>query len=187
MSNPSQRSSRFAAIKKEVFSKPYAPVKKEMIEVDELLQQSKEHLHKSEPVENSESEDDVDIRHLSGKPFFDVVLAQSHVYPSCQLHLPVKIVKELPKATVPVVLSHGGKNWNMSYVGTCPGQRFDTRWKKFVIDNHLQEGDALVFELMECSKTKIKFKVHILRGDLPHELQMAIDSSGSVDNPITIE
>ncbi|KAL6124654.1 hypothetical protein ACLB2K_077166 [Fragaria x ananassa] len=49
--------------------------------------------------------------------------------------------------------------------------RVDSRsWKAFVDDNNLKVGDGCVFELMECSGTKLMFRVQILRGDIPAEL-----------------
>ncbi|KAL0425536.1 UNVERIFIED_CONTAM: B3 domain-containing protein [Sesamum radiatum] len=140
------------------------------------------------PVElgSAESEED-DIPYLTGKPFFDVVLAKSHVNPTYHFQLPVRIVRELPRTTIPVVLRYNRENWNLDYIGNCTNPRFDPKWRKFVVDNNLEIGDACVFELMEHSATNIKFKVHILRGELPPELQAAINSRGTVENPIELD
>ncbi|KAL2234248.1 UNVERIFIED_CONTAM: B3 domain-containing protein [Sesamum indicum] len=136
-------------------------------------------------LEAAKSEED-DIPYLTGKPFFDVVLAKSHVNPSYHFQLPVRIARELPRTTIPVVLRYNRKNWNLDYIGNCANPRFDPKWRKFVVDNNLEIGDACVFELMEHSTT-IKFRVHILRGDLPPELQVAINSRGTLENPIELD
>ncbi|KAL0379948.1 UNVERIFIED_CONTAM: B3 domain-containing protein [Sesamum angustifolium] len=117
---------------------------------------------------SAESDED-DIPYLTGKPFFDVVLAKSHVNPTYHF------------------FSDTIANWNLDYIGNCTNPRFDPKWRKFVIDNNLEIGDACVFELMEHSATNIKFKVHILRGELPPELQAAINSRGTVENPIELD
>ena len=59
-------------------------------------------------------------------------------------------------------------------------------WKEFVDDNNLKVGDGCVFELMECSSTKLVFKAQILRGDIPAEL---LDKYSGEDgeNPILID
>lgn len=93
--------------------------------------------------------------------------------------MPARMVQLLPRATIPVVLRHGGKNWNLSYKGDFKTPKFDPRWKTFVTENHLKVGDACVFELMDKSRTKLRFKVHILRLDnLPNELLELIESHG---------
>lgn len=99
------------------------------------------------------------------------------------------MVPLLPHATVPVVLRHGGKNWNLSYIGDARNPRFDSKcWRTFVAENHLKFGDACVFELMETSRTSLTFKVHILRNHLPPELLAVIDSRGKTpETPIELD
>ncbi|KAL3832889.1 hypothetical protein ACJIZ3_007625 [Penstemon smallii] len=192
------------AAKTEVFSGSYAPVNEEHsgVEYSSFLSAQNEPISlpckeqgpqqsKTQVVQSSEptESDDDEIYYLSEKyPFFDVVLTKTQVNPTCQLHLPVKIVHELPRAKVPVVLRHGGKNWNSTYIGDSTSQRFEhSTWRNFVVDNGLKEGDALVFELKECSNTNIKFKVHILKCDLPPELLAKFKPRGTLDNPIPVD
>lgn len=52
-----------------------------------------------------------------------------------------------------------------------------------MIDNHLKEGDACVFELTECNKTLVKIRVQILKGDFPSQLLNNVDG-GTPDKPI---
>ncbi|KAL2478450.1 B3 domain-containing protein [Forsythia ovata] len=135
----------------------------------------------------AEMEED-NIHYLSGKPFFHLVLSKSHVNRPFQFRTPVKFIPLLPSARVPVILRHGGKNWNMSYIGNCGFPRFDSNWKTFVLENDLKIGDACVFELMECSSTNLRFKVHVLRGDLPPELLAKVNSRGKTqDAPIVLD
>ncbi|KAI3448970.1 hypothetical protein Pfo_005635 [Paulownia fortunei] len=165
MFSPSKQGARLLAVKKEVqWRNPHARL-----------------------VSSSEAEED-DIYHLSGKPFFDVILAKSHVMPPYTLSLPTNMLLALPRATVPVALRHGGKNWKLSYIGDSSRPRFDSKWKTFVTENHLKFGDACVFELIEPSSTNLLFKVHILRGDLPPDLLAVVDSRGKTpDTPIVLD
>lgn len=76
----------------------------------------------------------------------------------------------------------------MSYIEDCGFPRFDCNWKAFVLENELNIGDACVFELMECSHTNLRFKIHILRGDLLPELFAKVNSRGKTsDAPIVLD
>ncbi|XP_059645529.1 B3 domain-containing protein Os04g0386900-like [Cornus florida] len=123
---------------------------------------------------------------LSGRPSFHVVLIKAHLKPSYQMFLPTKMHPVLPCATIPVVLSYRGKNWEMVYYGDRSGKRFDSNWKTFIIDNDLKLGDACVFELMECNSKNVKFRVQILRGDFPSELLARVNGESS-NTPIIID
>ncbi|PIN05880.1 hypothetical protein CDL12_21572 [Handroanthus impetiginosus] len=129
------------------------------------LQQSSE----AKDNEEEENYEEDDISYLSGKPFFDVVLGLFHVSPSYQLV--IIIVRELPQATVPVVLRYNCKNWNLSYMGNCSSPRLDSKWKNF------------------NSSSNIRFKVHILRSDLPPELRAKVDGRGQAaeNNPMQVD
>ncbi|PRQ56900.1 putative transcription factor B3-Domain family [Rosa chinensis] len=109
---------------------------------------------------------------LSGKPFFDIILAKSHVNPKCQMSIPSKLHPLLLSCSVPVVLTFGGKTWEMTCNTANNAQKFFDRpsWKAFVDDNNLKVGDGCVFELTECSSTKLVFRVQILRGEIPAQL-----------------
>ncbi|KAL7083489.1 hypothetical protein ACP275_14G166200 [Erythranthe tilingii] len=98
------------------------------------------------------------------------------------------MTQRLPRATIPAVLRHGGKTWNVSYCGDAARPRFDYKWKAFVADNNLKIGYGCVFELMESDSKKAVFKVMIVRGDIPPELQALIDSRGKSEAaPIVID
>ncbi|MED6152498.1 hypothetical protein PIB30_092675 [Stylosanthes scabra] len=120
------------------------------------------------PPDSSANLSSDEIKPLSGNPFFHVVLSKSHVHRSCLMGPSKDLVDILPSVQVPTVLKCKGKSWDMAYRGHAPGRKFfDGGWRKFAIDNHLGEGDACVFELMENSDEKIIFQVQILKGDLP--------------------
>ena len=71
----------------------------------------------------------------------------------------------------------------MMYSGI--GKRFDINWRKFADDNSLKIGDGCVFELEECTSTKLVFRVQILKGDIPPELAQKIPGA-SANYPINI-
>ncbi|XP_047329787.1 B3 domain-containing protein Os04g0386900-like [Impatiens glandulifera] len=104
---------------------------------------------------------------LSGKPYFHTVLEKSHVRPVCLMGLPVKMQKHLPFASIPIVLTYCGKLWEVMYLGDYTFRRFDAKWKKYVEDNDLKVGDAVVFELDESRNGCTRFRTQILRGDYP--------------------
>ncbi|KAF5187770.1 hypothetical protein FRX31_022640 [Thalictrum thalictroides] len=94
----------------------------------------------------------------------------------------------LPKAKVPVVLNCRNKNWHMLYHGDKDGHSryFDSvGWRKFATDNKLKLGDGCVFELIECSSKRIKFRVQILDGEFPSELLARDVTPGTSDSPIS--
>ncbi|KAF5193987.1 hypothetical protein FRX31_016424 [Thalictrum thalictroides] len=127
--------------------------------------------------------------HKQNHNTFIHVMAKYNVKSPYLLPIPVKISRLLPEATVPVVLTCRNRNWMTSYTGADTNKRFDvTGWRNFATDNMLKEGDGSFFELMEWSIKLIKFKVHILDGDLPpEELFMKCDTGTTSDAPINIE
>lgn len=102
--------------------------------------------------------------------------------------LPVKINTVLPPLVIPTSLTYMGKEWHMKYHGQCKcrSRWLDCGWKKFAADNNLKVGDVCVFELLECSRKQLKFRVQILRGDIPAELPCKTNGE-SVDTPLIIE
>ncbi|PIA58646.1 hypothetical protein AQUCO_00500533v1 [Aquilegia coerulea] len=144
--------------------------------------------HQSPPQDHTSSISDEEHWPLSDdKPYFHVVFLKSQVSGIYQLVLPTKMSSILPQAVVPVVLTRLDKNWKMNYIGEgLSHKRFDSGWKNFVIDNNLKVGDGCVFELSECSKDCLKFRVQILEGDFPSELLDRVDGKCS-DTPILID
>ncbi|KAL7083487.1 hypothetical protein ACP275_14G166100 [Erythranthe tilingii] len=176
MVSPSKRVAQLAAVKMEACTTENAPENEEI-----------RHTRFGSSSEAAKLDED-EIRYLSGKPYFDVVLSKSHISPTFGLLFPASMIRELPRATVPAVLKNGGKTWNMSYCGGGVRPKLDSRWKTFVADNNLKIGDGCVFELMESTGTNLVFKVMIVRGDIPTELQELIDSRGKSGNtPIVLD
>ncbi|XP_059649039.1 B3 domain-containing protein Os04g0386900-like [Cornus florida] len=134
---------------------------------------------------DTHAEDD-DYWPLSKKPNFHTFVLKTHLKPLYQMVLPTKMQSVLPQATVPVILSCRGKKWETSYYGDRSNKRFDFHWKTFAIDNNLNYGDGLVFELQECSSGKVEFRVQILRGDFPPELLARVNGATSI-SPIVID
>lgn len=64
---------------------------------------------------------------------------------------------------------------------------FDSSWRKFVDDNNLVVGDALIFELLESSSVKVMFKVQFLSCAIPPELQEQINKSRAERQAIIID
>ncbi|KAL1540009.1 B3 domain-containing protein REM16-like [Salvia divinorum] len=119
---------------------------------------------------------------LSGnKDFFDVILSKTNVSSTHYLRPQAHILPKLPGATVPLVLRHGDKQWQMLYIGDEKRPRFESAgWKRFVNDNNLQEGDACIFEVMESTSQILRLDVVILRNTmyLPPALLSKIESQG---------
>lgn len=85
----------------------------------------------------------------------------------------------LPTEAIPSILTYKSKSWGKVYNGEHKRlKNFDRNWKPFMVDNELEIGDACIFELIENNKKMLKFKVHILRGDmLPEVLASRDDTS----------
>ncbi|KAG9455220.1 hypothetical protein H6P81_008124 [Aristolochia fimbriata] len=107
------------------------------------------------------SEEDA-IVPLTGKHFFSVIMANTHVARNYSLQLPAMARRWFPAKKVPITLFKGAKSWKGYYYGDRPMRKFDPSWKAFVNDNKLSVGDACVFELLNVKKGEIK--VQILRG-----------------------
>lgn len=62
----------------------------------------------------------------------------------------------LPKATVDIVLeSEKGAEYDAVYIGKRSG--LSGGWRAFALDHKLDDGDALVFELIEPTRFKVGF------------------------------
>ncbi|KAE9448180.1 hypothetical protein C3L33_19917, partial [Rhododendron williamsianum] len=62
-------------------------------------------------------------------------------------------MKNLPKSTVDIVLKNEkGADYNVVYIGKRVG--LSGGWRVFALDQKLDDGDALVFELVEHLRRK---------------------------------
>ncbi|KAJ7539304.1 hypothetical protein O6H91_11G086100 [Diphasiastrum complanatum] len=97
----------------------------------------------------------------SGCPSFVKLMLQSHVSGGFWLGLPsVFCQRYLPnKDTVFILEDSKGLEWETLYLAYKTG--LSGGWRGFSIDHELEDGDALVFELVKAHR----FKVHIVRAD----------------------
>ncbi|XP_028077403.1 putative B3 domain-containing protein At5g58280 [Camellia sinensis] len=95
----------------------------------------------------------------SGNPSFVKSMVRSHVYSCFWLGLPSKFCEDhLPKTIVDIVLEdENGAEYDSVYIGKRTG--LSGGWRAFALDHKLDDGDALVFELIEPAR----FKVYIVR------------------------
>ncbi|PSR95005.1 B3 domain-containing protein [Actinidia chinensis var. chinensis] len=95
----------------------------------------------------------------SGKPSFIKSMVRSHVYSCFWLGLPTKFCEDhLPKTTVQMVLEEeNGTEYEAVYIGERTG--ISGGWRAFALDHKLDDGDAVVFELIEPTR----FKVYVVR------------------------
>ncbi|KAL1545106.1 putative B3 domain-containing protein [Salvia divinorum] len=95
----------------------------------------------------------------TGNPSFVKSMVRSHVYSCFWLGLPSRFCEEhLPKFTVEMVLENEqGSEYGAVFIGKKVG--LSGGWRAFALDHKLDDGDALVFELIE----QTRFKVYIVR------------------------
>ncbi|CAN4102157.1 unnamed protein product [Withania somnifera] len=95
----------------------------------------------------------------SENPYFIKSMVRSHVYSCFWLGLPTRFCEDhLPKTTVNVVLvDEEGLEYESLFIGKRIG--LSGGWRAFALDHKLDDGDALIFELVEPTK----FKVYIIR------------------------
>ncbi|KAL5580477.1 hypothetical protein UlMin_012919 [Ulmus minor] len=92
-------------------------------------------------------------------PCFVKSMVRSHVYSCFWLGLPSQFcVDHLPKSAVDMVLENeDGKEYDAVYIGNRSG--ISGGWRAFALEHKLDDGDALVFELIEPTR----FKIYIVR------------------------
>ncbi|KAL3530996.1 hypothetical protein ACH5RR_010318 [Cinchona calisaya] len=95
----------------------------------------------------------------SDKPYFVKSMVRSHVYSCFWLGLPSRFCEDhLPKSTTDMVLENEeGSEYEAVYISKRSG--LSGGWRAFALDHKLDDGDALVFELIEPTR----FKVYIVR------------------------
>ncbi|XP_020247185.1 B3 domain-containing protein Os12g0592300-like isoform X2 [Asparagus officinalis] len=101
----------------------------------------------------------------TNSPSFLTVMKSYNVGSQFQLLMPPDFAMEfLPRENQEIILRIPGmkKEWKVNYCVTETSSRIIGRWRNFVRDNSLDEGDACVFELLKDRK-RIAMKVHIFR------------------------
>ncbi|CAA2990754.1 B3 domain-containing Os04g0386900-like [Olea europaea subsp. europaea] len=131
--------------------------------------------------------DEEGITPLFELPFYDLLLSKAHVGPTYQMSFPPSLDSKLPSTTVPAIIKCFGKTWELKFCGDMTPKCFDSSWRKFVDDNNLVVGDALIFELLESSSVKVMFKVQFLSCAIPPELQEQINKSRAERQAIIID
>uniref|UniRef100_A0A251VQR5 Putative DNA-binding pseudobarrel domain-containing protein n=1 Tax=Helianthus annuus TaxID=4232 RepID=A0A251VQR5_HELAN len=103
-------------------------------------------------------------------------------------NIPQELSAKLPATTIPAKIFYRDKVWDLPCAGDQANKKFGIEeWGKFMTENDVKLGDACVFELMEGdSKSRVKFKVQILKDDFPLELLEKADGF-SMNNPIDID
>ncbi|XP_026382670.1 B3 domain-containing protein REM16-like isoform X2 [Papaver somniferum] len=107
-----------------------------------------------------------------GTPHFVVLIQPSHVSGICFMVIPIKSARKyLPYGSDNISLKMNGKTWQAQYTyyGRIAGFR-GPGWKKFVLKNKLEVGNACLFEKTTSSATSsratsnsITFSVSIFR------------------------
>ncbi|VFR00667.1 unnamed protein product [Cuscuta campestris] len=95
----------------------------------------------------------------SGNPSFIKSMVRSHVYSCFWLGLPNRFCEvHLPKSTVEMVLEdEEGGEYDAVFISKRAG--LSGGWRAFALEHKLDDGDALVFDLVEPTK----FKVYIVK------------------------
>ncbi|KAL2943724.1 hypothetical protein RDABS01_032071 [Bienertia sinuspersici] len=147
---------------------------------------------KSVPTDYCQNDDgDDDIEPLSGKPFFAIDIAKSHVghlHKYQLVYIPFGVCSDTSKHDDTSDPHSWQKVFGRRLIlvkSSIYYKKLDNRWKAFAEDNKLKVGDVCVFELMESSDTNLKFKVRVLRGDFPSALVGKQD--GTIGNPIVVD
>ncbi|KAI3861332.1 hypothetical protein MKW92_022506 [Papaver armeniacum] len=103
----------------------------------------------------------------SENPSFKIMLQASHIKKGC-MRVPVAFANSyfgnITRMATTLRISDG-RIWEVGYLSRTITEKTENTlskgWSKFVADNHLMEGDACVFELVD--RKNIKMNVHIFR------------------------
>lgn len=93
-----------------------------------------------------------------------IVMKDYHVYSRFCLTLPAWWSNyHLPRKHQIVKLQLEGKVWPVNYVKKVSGGMLIAGWKKFVLDNSLEEDDACLFNLVNAESSPIVINVTVFR------------------------
>ncbi|KAJ8751308.1 hypothetical protein K2173_016490 [Erythroxylum novogranatense] len=122
----------------------------------------------------------------SGNPSFVKSMVRSHVYSCFWLGLPTQFCKDhLPKTDADITLvDENGVEYDAKYLAKRTG--LSGGWRGFALDHKLDDGDAVVYELVEPQRLKVyTFRVSSLAScekpssDIPGKLETADDKYSS--------
>jgi hypothetical protein len=99
----------------------------------------------------------------SSKPFSLLTMKQSQVYQGFWLSLSTGFAKRwLPDQKIQLILvGPSEKKWSVCYLGNRSNPGLSGGWKRFTLDNNLEEGDVCIFELDNMENYTLR--VHIFR------------------------
>ncbi|KAI3876446.1 hypothetical protein MKW92_021460, partial [Papaver armeniacum] len=96
----------------------------------------------------------------SDNPFFKAFIHPSYIKARC-LGVPKAFGTSYLKNRVRMVVTlrvSDGRTWKVRYVSRSQNNtKLSQGWYEFVTDNHVKEGDACVFELVD----RINFEMHV--------------------------
>ncbi|KAI3915869.1 hypothetical protein MKX01_026507 [Papaver californicum] len=92
----------------------------------------------------------------AGHPLYIKSMLKSHVYKGFWLNVPTEFCdKCLNKERLPMWLEdEEGKEYETKFIGDRTGS--SAGWRKFAMDHELDDGDALIFQLIDTNKTRFK-------------------------------
>nr|GFA33321.1 putative B3 domain-containing protein At5g58280 [Tanacetum cinerariifolium] len=98
----------------------------------------------------------------SDYPSFVKSMLRSHVYSCFWLGLPQRFCKaHLPKSTVSIVLEdENGNESEALFISSRTG--LSAGWRAYALEHKINDGDALVFELIE----QRRFKIYIVKASM---------------------
>ncbi|WJX94596.1 hypothetical protein P8452_75999 [Trifolium repens] len=114
---------------------------------------------KQERIRAYEAAEALQINLQSSKPSFIKSMVRSHVYSCFWLGLPSRFCEEhLPRTVYNMTLEdEDGSEYDAVYIGSRSG--LSGGWRAFALEHKLDDGDALVFELVEPAR----FKIYVVR------------------------
>ncbi|XP_021726586.1 B3 domain-containing protein REM16-like [Chenopodium quinoa] len=104
---------------------------------------------------------------IPSPPMLQITLRPTHVYRGFMLTLPKKwAIEHMVHGSQDVKLQVGDRSWIVGYRLTKSHNTvvhyFNPNWKRFVLDNNLEEHDSCVFELIQKGCLSV-FNVYIFR------------------------
>lgn len=126
---------------------------------------STHYVSRRRPVTQTEREKALEAAQSfkSRKPFALLTMKQSQVYQGFWLSLSAGFSKRcLPDARLQLTLvGPSEKKWTVCYLGNRRNPGLSGGWKRFTLDNNLEEGDVCIFEMDNVENYTLK--VHIFR------------------------
>lgn len=82
----------------------------------------------------------------------------------------------LPSNNVKAFVRFFGQVYKIYFYGKRKQKSFGSGWRQLVEDHNLEEGDFLVFEIMNSNEYKLEINLQVLRSTLPPELEQEIET-----------